>query len=187
MNMDIVRSYSLPCIPPKEDSPKDKVPVINYENPFTYDSKPIYISPDKLKKKIKNRILQFRIKNDYVNNKNLRRFEKANEVKAFTASFVAQDQEIGKLFLVDRKVQKPPTPGPMKTDTRPSSLRSEFNKQRPLKLPPPQLPPIYKIKPTVIKSRDYDIEPDIFMHNPTLEERLEEIEDCRYLRRFKEK
>lgn len=181
--MDMLRSQSLPCIPSRENSVRDRLTDSGSNNKSS-NKEPVYISPDHLKRKIRRRILQFRTENKNVYNEKLRSYEKQNEVQAFKASLVVEEEEIGKLFFVERKVQKPVTPEPQVID---SDLlkRDKKLKDKPLILPPAQLPPIYKTKPMTIKSRDFDVEEDIFVHRPTLEERLDEVEGCRYIRRVK--
>lgn len=185
-DMEKIRSNSLPCIVSNEHILNESVPNVPEDKSNSFDGKPIYVSPSELKRKIRKRILNSRQNNEKVHNENLKRYEKYNEVKAFKASIVTKDQEIGKLFLVDRKVTyAPPTP-----DVEASSLQTDVlttdrrtRKQRPLSLPPAQLPPIYKTKLFPIGPRDLDIKSDIFTPHQSVEESWQELEDCRYLRK----
>lgn len=182
--MDIIRSQSLPCIPSRENSVKNRL-TDDGSNEMSNQNETVNITPGHLKRKIRQRILQCRVENKNMYNQKLRSYEKQNEVQAFKASFVVDDEEIGKLFFVERKVQKPQTPEPEVISLDLDKKEKNRTKEKPLLLPPARLPPIYKTKPMTIKSRDFDEEPDIFVHRPTLEERLDEVEGCRYIRRVK--
>ena len=153
-------------------------------------SSPVYIPPNEFRMKLLKRILSV---DGTIDNKALHKLQKSSSERTLQANILFQNGDVGTLISFDRLNDETEKKDDEKEETEqglPSLKPEETEKQdrtkdgvkreRPLKLPPIMLPPVYTLTPRPLVFRDYSGPP--YIPPPTRDEDWEDLEDCRYLR-----
>ena len=164
---------------------------------------PVYIPPSEFRMKLLKRILSV---DGTIDNKALKKLQRNSSERSLQANILFQNGDVGTVISFDRPEvaednlfrDELSTEEIHTTETKqnlPSvsnnegqeaeKLRDDVKKERPLKLPPIVLPPIYSVTPRPLVYRDYSGPP--FVPPPVTAEDWEDLQDCRYLRRATKK
>lgn len=151
---------------------------------------PVFIPPNEFRMKLLKRILSV---DGTIDNKALQKLQKTSSERTLQANILFQNGDIGTLISFDRvpdEKENQDGEGNKDSEGLPAiqtqaekrrERRADGEKfERPLKLPPIMLPPIYTLTPRPLTFRDYSGPTSI--PPPPCEEDWEDLEDCRYLR-----
>lgn len=156
---------------------------------------PMYISPYEFRMKILKRILSV---DGTLDNKTLQNLQRSSNDRAFQANLLFQNGDIGTLISFNRPSEKDSNEGNLENEksdaehlppiqaeqeTQAVNKTKEERRERPLKLVPIILPPIYTLTPRVLMIRDFSSPTS--PPPPLCEEDWKDLEDCRYLRPVK--
>ena len=151
----------------------------------------VFIPPNEFRMKLLKRILSV---DGTIDNKALQKLQKTSSERTLQANILFQNGDVGTLISFDRvpddkenqeadkDCEGLPAIVPKKERRRERRADGEPI-ERPLKLPPIMLPPIYKLTPRPLTLRDYSGPTAI--PPPPCEDDWEDLEDCRYLRQAK--
>lgn len=150
---------------------------------------PVFIPPNEFRMKLLKRILSV---DGTIDNKALQKLQKTSSERTLQANILFQNGDVGTLISFDRVPDENENENPDATkeselpaiqpqNEKRRERRADGEKvERPLKLPPIMLPPIYTLTPRPLIFRDYSGPPNI--PPPPCEDDWEDLEDCRYLR-----
>ncbi|KAH3706702.1 hypothetical protein DPMN_066090 [Dreissena polymorpha] len=150
---------------------------------------PVFIPPNEFRMKLLKRILSV---DGTIDNKALQKLQKSSSDRTLQANILFENGDVGTLISFDRTHEESLKQDQDKTadDSLPlvdqrkveksDRLRDGVPRERPLKLPPIMLPPIYTLTSRPLIVRDYSGPP--YVPPPLSEEDWEDLEDCRYLR-----
>ncbi|XP_045189004.1 uncharacterized protein LOC123546628 [Mercenaria mercenaria] len=160
-------------------------------SPSKQTQSPVYIPPNEFRMKLLKRILSV---DGTIDNKALHKLQKSSSERTLQANILFQNGDVGTLISFDRlsddsekkdsetkedSEQGLPSLKPEETEKQ-NRPKDGVKRERPLKLPPIMLPPVYTLTPRPLILRDYSGPP--LLPPPTREEDWEDLEDCRYLR-----
>lgn len=151
---------------------------------------PVFIPPNEFRMKLLKRILSV---DGTIDNSALQKLQRTSSERTLQANILFQNGDVGTLISFDRVPDENENKGD-NSDQAAESLpaiqsRAERRREgradgekveRPLKLPPIMLPPVYTLTPRPLVFRDYS-GPSVLPPPPD-EEDWEDLEDCRYLR-----
>lgn len=161
---------------------------------------PVYIPPSEFRMKLLKRILSV---DGTIDNKALKKLQRNSSERSLQANILFQNGDVGTVISFDRlpestlfrdesesevkeDIEKQKLPAVQNNEEKEEeNPRDDVKKERPLKLPPIVLPPIYSMTPRPLVYRDYSGPP--FVPPPVTTEDWENLQDCRYLRRATKK
>ncbi|XP_069140342.1 uncharacterized protein [Argopecten irradians] len=144
-----------------------------------------YISPTEFKMRVLRKLTS--VDNNNIDNKAVAKFQRQDSDRTLKASIVFPNGDVGTLISSLEKMDstKPvPTERELpvvNTSTEQKEVTSR-KQERPLRLPPIMLPPIYSTKPLPVLTRDFSLPTD--PPAPLSDEDWEELQECRYLRLY---
>lgn len=156
---------------------------------------PVYIPPNEFRMKLLKRILSV---DGTIDNKALQKLQRSSHERALQANILFQNGDIGTLLSFDGLSDKDSEKENLENEKleteqlpiiKPDQEKSEKvttkgeKMERPLRLPPIILPPIYTLTPRALIVRDFSSPTSV--PPPISEEDWEDLEDCRYLRSIK--
>ena len=150
---------------------------------------PLYIPPNEFRMKLLKRILSV---DGTIDNKALHKLQKTSSDRTLQANIVFQNGDVGTLISFDRSESRENDDNDAKDKQELPVLQQENervvrpkgeNRERPLKLPPIMLQPVYTLTPRPLMVRDFSGPPTF--PPPLTEDDWEDLEDCRYLRHAK--
>ncbi|XP_060078576.1 uncharacterized protein LOC132558069 [Ylistrum balloti] len=139
-----------------------------------------YISPAEFKMRVLRKLTSV---DNNPDNKSLTKFQRQDSDRTLKASIVFPNGDVGTLISYEKM-----------DSTKPESSEHELpnmnveeevisrKHERPLRLPPIILPPIYSTKPLPVLSRDFSLPSD--PPTPMSDDGWEELQECRYLRLY---
>lgn len=160
----------------------------------TQTQSPVYMPPSEFRMKLLKRILSV---DGTIDNKALKKLQRHSSDRALQANILFQNGDVGTLISFDRLPDetlfrdksenedevidnKQTLPAVQNNEQEEEEKPKDENKERPLKLPPIVLPPIYSMTPRPLVFRDYSGPP--YVPPPVTKEEWEDLQDCRYLR-----
>ncbi|KAK3095156.1 hypothetical protein FSP39_010874 [Pinctada imbricata] len=167
-----------------------KTCVTNNENqPPKLIQGPVFMSPSQFKMKLLKRMASVDgTGGGTIDRRSLKTLQRNNSDRTMKASIVFPNGEVGTLISLER-IEKPKEddesrkfPSLKETDffDQNALMHPAPRKERPLRLPPIQLPRIYTLKPLPILPTEYDsVTPS---PRPLTDEEWEDLKECRYLR-----
>ncbi|KAL4232218.1 hypothetical protein ACF0H5_009792 [Mactra antiquata] len=170
------------------DKTRSTRPSSNAGTNLSRKHEPVFIPPNEFRMKLLKRILSV---DGTIDNKALNKLQKSSSERTLQANILFQNGDVGTVISFDRQAEEEqeneeksetelpvlPTEDTNKRD-RPNTNGEK--RERPLKLPPIMLPPIYSLTPRPLMVRDFST--DIVPPPPLEQEDWEDLEDCRYLR-----
>lgn len=153
-----------------------------------HSSEPMFIPPNEFRMKLLKRILSV---DGTIDNKALHKLQKSSSERTLQANILFQNGDVGTVISFDRQAEEEkenedksetelPTIPVEDTKKRERPASNGEKRERPLKLPPIMMPPIYSLTPRPLIVRDFSGELDL--PAPLAPEDWEDLEDCRYLR-----
>lgn len=173
------------------DKARNSKPSDRTFSPRKQAQSPVYIPPNEFRMKLLKRILSV---DGHIDNKALQKLQKSSNERTLQANILFENGDVGTLISFDRLSDDSDKQETEKKDEANKSLpalnvddkekmerpKDSEKRERPLKLPPIMLPPIYKLTPRPLTFRDYSGPP--YIPPPPRDEDWEDLEDCRYLR-----
>lgn len=157
----------------------------------------VYVPPSEFRMKLLKRILSV---DGTIDNKALKKLQRNSSERSLQANILFQNGDVGTVISFDRVPEGTLFRDETESEENDSTenkqnlptvsnneekgiekQRDDINKERPLKLPPIVLPPIYSMPQRPLVYRDYSGPP--FVPPPVTSEDWEDLQDCRYLRR----
>ncbi|XP_033757146.1 uncharacterized protein LOC117339572 [Pecten maximus] len=141
-----------------------------------------YISPAEFKMRVLRKLTS--VDNNNTDNKSLTKFQRQDSDRTLKASIVFPNGDVGTLISYEKMDSTKPVPSERELpamDTEQQEVTSR-KQERPLRLPPIMLPPIYSTKPLPLLSRDFSLPVD--PPAPLSDDDWEELQECRYLRLY---
>ena len=144
----------------------------------------VFMSPAQFKMKLLKRMVS--VDGGTIDKKSLKTLQRNNSDRTMKASIVFPNGEVGTLISLERLENKEESgrkfPSLKETDyfDQNALMHPAPRKERPLRLPPIQLPRIYTLKPLPILPTDYDTATPT--SRPLTDEEWEDLKECRYLR-----
>ncbi|XP_052771591.1 uncharacterized protein LOC128211177 [Mya arenaria] len=170
--------------------PSDDVGLNNSFHSRRTPQSPVFIPPNEFRMKLLKRILSV---DGTIDNKALKKLQKTSSERTLQANILFENGDVGTLISLDRNKEeserKEPennendgTLPPVQTqqEKKLERPRDGLPRERPLKLPPIMLPPVYTLAARPLMVRDYSGPP--YIPPPPEEEDWEDLQDCRYLR-----
>ncbi|XP_021361190.1 uncharacterized protein LOC110455401 [Mizuhopecten yessoensis] len=141
-----------------------------------------YISPAEFKMRVLRKLTSVDNGKD---NKSLTNFQRQDSDRTLKASIVFPNGDVGTLISYEKMDSTKPVVVERELpniDTELEVRATTRRQERPLRLPPIMLPPIYSTKPLPMLTRDFSlpVEPP----TPLSDDDWDELQDCRYLRLY---